>query len=371
MVRIPLPVLVALAGIGHAQNRAVVPPVASALPGNAAISMPLRWSEGTMQVLVEATLLPVNLVGHQVTGLRLRRPAFLREPGYPSLVRTLTVRACFTPAIALQFGSSRAANIAGTTGLQVVAGPTAFTIAATSPPAAPNSLGDEFLAIPFAVPLPAAAGSLFVEIEAHDAPLAAGAHWVDAVWMPGGVDRGYAVPVGDGACTTGAAPLELQWAGASGPVRGSDATLLLSGAPAAAVVFAWIGLAPQLHANGPTFLGYGASLAAVHPALQGCSQWAPIDAIWSGLCDAVGTFQVRFPLPVAATRPGDRIGVQAAVIDLARAGLPLSFGNGTVLVLDDAGVRGRCVTVLFPGSAAVSPWAPYLGLSPVLVIEYV
>ncbi|MBL8752678.1 MAG: hypothetical protein JNK15_05205, partial [Planctomycetes bacterium] len=63
-----------LGAVGLVAQSAVVPPVCAALPGNAAVSMPLRWSHGTMQVFVDPQLLPANFVGQTITGLWLRRP---------------------------------------------------------------------------------------------------------------------------------------------------------------------------------------------------------------------------------------------------------------------------------------------------------
>lgn len=59
------------------------------------MSLPLRWSEGTLQVRIDDVLLPANFVGKTISGVRLRRPTFLHEPAYPALQRTLTIRAGF------------------------------------------------------------------------------------------------------------------------------------------------------------------------------------------------------------------------------------------------------------------------------------
>lgn len=364
------------AAAAAAQSRAVLPAVAADLPGNAALSMPLRWSHGTLQIVIDAALLPVDLAGRTITGIRLRRPAFLGEPAYPAVQRTLTVRAGFAPLLARQLDVDLQRNRPGflpnnpgTT--LTVAGPTVFAVAASGPPAAPASLGAEFLVVPFAQPLPQGPGNLFLEFEAGDAPLAVGEVWVDAVWCLQGRDGGYAVPVGDGTCTTRAVPLHLRWNAAAGPVRGTDAALRLSGAgPGGTLVFAWIGLDPLARPPGALFAGYGGSFGALSPALAGCRQWAPFDAGWLGTSDAGGAFAVRFPLPPLVTAAGDRIGVQCAAIDTGRAGLPVSGSNGVVLVLDRSGVGDRCAAAHFPGAATVSPWPVDVGLMPVIVLEY-
>lgn len=356
------------AGALPAQSRAVVPAVATELPGNAALALPLRWSQGVLHVIVDAQLLPANFVGQQITGLRLRRPAFLGEGAYAAVQRTLTVRAGFTTMQPVQITQSRAANQPAN--LLTVAGPAVFSVGASSPPVPPASLGDEFLVIPFATPLLVGAGNLFLEFESGDGPLRLDDPWVDAVWMRGGVDTGYVVPVGNGGCTTRNEPLELRWTGAGGPQRGGSASFVLQGTAPNALVFAWFGLDPRQHPLGATWLGYGASLQPLDPLLVGCHQWAPIDANWLGFAGEGGTFTVQFALPPGPTRPGDRIGVQAAALDSGRAGLPLSFSSGAMLVLDSAGVRNLCSCVHFPGSSANSPWYPDHGLMPVLALEY-
>ena len=151
-----------------AQNQAVIPPVAATLPGNAAISMPLRWTHGVMQCCVSAQLLPANLAGGQLQGIRMRRPSFLDEPAYPSLQRSLTVRAAFTAAVPSSLTGTRATN--APTNLLTVFGPAPVQVAATSLPTGTPWTGDEFLVIPFTPALPVTAGSLFLEFETSDLP---------------------------------------------------------------------------------------------------------------------------------------------------------------------------------------------------------
>lgn len=255
-----VPALLAVAPL-LAQSRSVVPDVATTLPGNAAISMPLRWSQGVMQVWIAQSMLPAALSGGTLRGVRLRRPAILGEPGYPALSRTITVRAGFTGLPPTSLGDQKAFNMPPNA--VTVAGPAPFAVAASAAPVGAPGLGDEFLVIPFTTPLPVQPGTLCLEFETSDAPLAVGAHWVDAVWTEGGVDRGYAVTVGDGSCTTRTSPLQLTWTGSSGPARGSDAALRVVGAPPAApngpgsFVFAFVGVEPQTHALVAGFFGYG------------------------------------------------------------------------------------------------------------------
>ncbi len=362
-----LSLAIVLGSAAMAQGRAVVPRLAETLPGNAAVSMPLRWSHGIMQVCIAPVLLPANFVGQQIRGLRLRRPALLDEPAYAAVQRTLTVRACFAPIDPVVVSSSLTANRPAA--LQVVAGPAVFLVAASVPPAGVPPTGAEFLVIPFPVPLQVAPGNLFLEFEAGDAPLAIDEPWVDAVWMTDGIDHGFDTAVGNGACTTRNEPLELRWTAAGGPVRGTDAALQLTGATPGAGVFAWAGIEPETHATGAAWFGFGGPLGGLDPALAACRLWAPLDATFLGTAASDGSYTVSFPLLSAITTTSMRVGVQALFLDFARPGLPLSISNGVMLVLDSARVDNRCSTVFFPGAATISPWGAQFGLMPVVVLD--
>lgn len=352
---------------------AVVPPVCAALPGNAALALPLRWSHGTLQVFVDAQLLPANFPGQTITGLWLRRPSLLGDVAYASLQRTLTVRGGFQTLTAAQMQGSLTANRPANT--LVLFGPAPVSVAAAPPPGPATVVGADLLQIVFTQPLPVVAGTLFLEFETSNPPLQISTeHWVDGVWFGGGSDTGYAVTVGDGSCTTRTQPTHLRWTGAQGPLAGTGAAMQVTGAPPTAgssigFVLAWLGLDPQTRGPGAGYLGFGASLAAIDPGLAGCHQWAPFDASWSGTTDATGAFAATFAIPGTAAL-GTRLAVQAAWLDPARPGLPLSFSNGLMLVVSSAGVGNHCGAVFFPAGVTVSPWAPFLGQMPVLRLAY-
>ena len=367
--------LALFAAFAPGQNRAVVPAVAATLPGNAAMSMPLRWSHGVLQCCVASSMLPANLAGGQLQGIRMRRPSFSGEPDYPALQRTLTVRAAFTPLTPSAMGGARAANAPAN--LTTVFGPAPFSVAATTQPAGAPWLGDEYVVIPFNPPLPVAAGSLFLEFETADLPFRTSEHWVDAVWIENGVEQGYSATVGEDSCTTRTQPLALRWASGAAPTRGLDAVLRLDGAPPAApngpgsLVLAWIGVEPQSHALAADFLGYGADLASIDPSLVGCRQWSPLDYVVVGLADAAGGYDLRVLIPTALTTVGMRLGAQAAFLDPSRTGpLPLSLSNGVVMQLDACQVGAQCSSVFFPYATPNSPWGAHLGLMPVLVLDF-
>lgn len=365
---LPLLFAACCAGLVGAQVQSVVPSACASLPGNAALSLPLRWSHGTMQVRIESTLLPANFIGRTITSLRLRRPSFLGEPAYPALQRTLTVRGAFQTAHAWQMGQDLVQNRT-VAGAPVLFGPTLVSVAATAAPAAGASTGEPFLVIPLATPLPVIAGNLFLEFETSDAPLQVSSqHWVDAVWFEDGIETGYAVPVGNGSCTTRTQPTELVWTGATGPQVAGTASLRLSGLPPGGLLFAWVGFDPVPRAASVTYMGFGGSFGVLDPGLAGCHQWAPADSLWTASADIGGNYGVSFGLTSAVT--GMRLGVQCAWLDQNRPGLPFSASNGVMLTVNQIGVGNKCITVFFPGSATWSPWLPFYGQMPVLTLEH-
>jgi len=364
----------ALSGFLSAQNSTVVPAVCTALPGNAAVAMPLRWSHGTLQVFVDAPMLPTNFVGETITGLWLRRPTLTGDVAYPALTRTLTVRGGFQTGAAAAFGGPLALNRPAN--LAVLFGPAPVTVAATPAPGAATSVGADLVHVVFTQPLPVVAGNLFLEFETSDTPLQVSAdHWVDAYWQPGGADVGYVVPVGDGSCTTRPEPTRLRWTSAGLPAAGATAAFEVNGAPptsgaSVGFVMAWVGLDPVTRGPGVGYVGFGGLLSALDPALAGCHQWAPFDLAWAGTTNAAGTFATSFAVPGTAVL-GARLALQAAWYDPARAGgLPFSFSNGLQLVVGSVGVANRCSSIYFPAGATVSPWAPFVGQMPVLRLEY-
>ncbi len=344
-----------------AQTTTTVPAICSTLPGNAALSMPLRWSHGTLQVFVDAALLPASLNGQTITGLRLRRSTLLGDTADPAITRTLTVRGGFQPALASQMIGSVITN--RPTNVQVLFGPAPVPVNALPAPTPDAAVGADLLRIVFTTPLPVASGTLFLEFTCGDAPLQVlTTHWVDGVWFNGGTDTGYAVPVGTGACTTRTEPTWLRWTNPTGPTAGASATMELAGAPPSGLALAWVSLNPQAN-------GFGLSLAAIDPGLPNCYRWSDLQVSWSGTANASGRFATSLAVPGTATL-GTRLGVQAAWFDPSRTGLPFSISNGLVLVVGSAGVGNRCSTMFFPGTSTNSPWPAFVGQMPVLLLEH-
>lgn len=354
-----------------AQSTVTIPAVCTTFPGNAAVSLPLRWTQGTMQVRIGASLLPAGLQGQSITGLRLRRPTFLFEPAYPGLVRTLTVRGGFHPDLPSQLSTNLVGNRQGA--IVTLFGPAPVNVAPTALPGHAATIGQDVLQITFTQPLVVTTGSLFLEFEAGDAPFAVAAtNWIDAVWFTNGVETGYVVTVGDGSCTTRTVPTQLTWNDTIGPQAGAVAKFSVDGAPptnatSSGLVMMWMGIDPERPPDG-TQLGFGVSLGPLDPSLGNCHQWAPLDVVWLGTTDVAGNYDPTFTL--GNVPAGIRIGVQAAWLDPARTGLPLSMSNGLVMVLNNVGVGANCATAWFPGTVVTSPWAPSIGQMPVLTLTY-
>ena len=375
MPKIPFATALFVCSVAMAQSTATVPPVCETLPGNAAVAMPLRWSEGKLQVFMDPVLLPANFVGETITGVRLRRSVLPGAVAYPAISRTLTVRGGFQGPSAAQVVGGYLQNRPA--GSQVCFGPAVVSVPA-APAAGPGTtVGDEFVQITFTTPLPVTAGTMFLEFEVSDPPLSySSGHWVDAVWFEGGVDQGMAVQVGDGSCTTRTEPTLLTYESADPPVAGTTVDLRVTGAPptntisgSTGFVLCWAGTDPEGRAPDATYVGYGNTFAAADPLMAGCHQWAPFDLSWFGATDGAGRFSTTLDIPGSAAI-GFRLGVQAAWLDLSRPVIPLSFSNGLHFVCSGAAVGNHCNSLFFPGTVQVSPWGPQLGQMPVVVLDY-
>ncbi|MGK0205829.1 MAG: hypothetical protein ACI89X_002458 [Planctomycetota bacterium] len=363
------------------QSTAVLPPVFESLPGNAAVAMPLRWSEGKLQVFIDPVMMPSAFVGETITGLRLRRSTLEGSPAFPAMTRTMQIQGGFQAFPAALVNGLASVN-AGLSNAVVLFGPAPVTVAATAAPGLNTIVGEEFVQITFSQPLPVTAGTLFLEFETLDGPLTlAAGNWVDAVQWGTGTDEGLVVTIGDGTCTTRTDPVtmlieptELKYTSTARPVTGTTVDLEVTGAPPTTgtevgLVLVWMGLDPTHQPPGPTFVGYGGSFGAADPAMANCFQWAPLDFSWFGQTDATGKFATTLNIPGAAVA-GQRLSLQAAWFDDTRPVIPLSFTNGLQLVCNSVGVEGNCNSMFFPGDSDISPWGPQIGVMPVILLDY-
>ncbi|HEB52358.1 MAG TPA: hypothetical protein ENI87_03780 [bacterium] len=359
-----------------AQATATVPPAFETLPGNAAVAMPLRWSEGRLQVFIDADLLPPNFVGQTITGLRLRRSVLPGSGSWGAMTRTLEILGGFQPYPAAQMLGTYSQNRPQNPPPVTLFGPSVVNVPATAAPNHATTVGQEFVQITFATPLPVTAGTLFLEFVTSDAPLTIAAdQWVDAVWFEDGVDEGLVAVVGDGSCTSRSEPTELRWTSAGGPMAGTTGNLTVTGVGSpmgtglgAGPVLVWVGVDPE-NATGGTYLGYGGTFGAFDPLMADCHMWTPLGVAWAGVADNTGRFGTTFDVPGNAVA-GQRLGLQAAWIDTTRSAVPLSFSNGLQLVCNSTGTGNHCNSMFFPGTAQSSPWGPQIGLMPVIVLEY-
>jgi hypothetical protein len=351
-----------------AQGTAVTPPIGLDLPGNAALSMPARWTQGIMQVLIDHSLLPAALTNQSIHTIRLRRPAFIGEPAYPSLQRTMRVSAGFTTLLAAQLTGNLAANRPAS--LQVVAGPGVVTLPATAANGPGDALGATLITIALTTPLPVTQDNLFLEFEALDPPFTASPdHWVDAFWTLNGVDTGLAATVGNGGCGSGAQAPVLNWAGATAPQVGGSAALSLSHAPPQVMAWTLIGFAPQSRPTSAAYFGFGASLAAI--GMTGCNQWTPIDGLVTGLTDPGGGNGFSITMPANVVPAGARIGFQMVVLEAGANPAGIAASNGVIVVPGSIGIGPHCTTVMAQGSSPTqASWPPYQGLMPVLMLDW-
>lgn len=356
------------------QNTAVLPPAFESLPGNVGVAMPLRWSKGKLQVFIDPVMMPANFVGETITGLRLRRSTLEGAPAFPAMTRTLQIHGAFQSFPAAQMTGTASQNFQ-LTNPPLLFGPATVNVAATPEPGPATIVGEEFVQITFAQPLPVTAGTLFLQFETLDGPLTvATGNWVDAVQWTAGTDDGLVVTVGDGSCTTRPDPTELKYTSSASPQVGATIELEVSGAPPTegtevGLVLCWVGLDPASRPPGPTYLGYGGSFGVADPLMVDCLQWAPLDFSWFGQTDNTGTFATTFAIPGAAAI-GQRLSFQAAWFDDSRPVIPLSFSNGLQIVCSSVGVEGNCSSFFFPDDADVSPWGPQVGLMPVILLDY-
>lgn len=357
------------------QNTAAVPPAFETLPGNAGVAMPLRWSKGKLQVFIDPPMLPANFVGETISGLRLRRSVLEGSPAYPAMTRTMQIHGGFQTFPATQMIGSATQNHNVVPRL-LLFGPAVVNVAATPAPGGPTmTVGDEFVQITFSQPLPVTAGTLFLEFETTDGPLAiAPGNWVDAVKFDVGTDDGYVAMVGDGSCTTRSEPTELRYTSSAGPVSGTTVDLEVTGAPPTSgqdvgLVLVWLGLDPLTAAPGPNYLGYGGSFGVADPLMVACHQWAPLDFAWFGQTDSAGRFATTLTIPGNAAI-GQRLALQAGWLDDTRPVVPLSLSNGLQMICNSAGVEDQCSSFFFPDDLDVSPWGPQVGLMPVILLDY-
>ncbi|MEZ5966424.1 MAG: hypothetical protein R3F56_21490 [Planctomycetota bacterium] len=344
------------------------PPGFERVPGNAAISMPVRWSVGLMQVLFEQSVLPASLTAQPLQRMRLRRPAFAGDPADPARTIDCELRLGDSQLLARQMGWDMPANRPAS--LTVVAARRTYSVPATPALGAGDAIGADMIDLPLDAPFTFAGPSLFVEWQnyAPNQNVSTG-HWTDAVHATGGVDLGGSMTLGSHGCgsRSGTTTMTLTANGSSPPAAGSAFPLLLRQAVPTAPGVLFTFFDPLL--RNPLGLSFGQDLTVL--GLPGCFLWAGPDIQTPIASDVVGEARASVTLPSSTLLRGRLVAVQALVLDTAANGLGVAASSGVLLRPNFMGVFDRVVTVLDNRpTAGTSLWPPFLGLAPILQLGF-
>jgi hypothetical protein len=361
-------VVLALAAPLLAQSWSEVPPAFANLPGNAGISLPARWSQGTLQVLWDDRALPAAMAGKQLAGLRMRRASFAGEGAWAA--RTIRARVSLANAPDTTVPGALQQDLAANrpAGLAVAAGPTTLSLPATAAPGPGTAFGPVLVQLPFAQPFAFRGPYLFLEWENADAALDVSAdHWVEAFWMKDETNLGLAVVVGNAGCgSIGPLPMRLAPADDAPPGFGRTVRFAATRVAPRAATLALAGVDPETRTP-PFGLPFGASLAALGAA--GCHLWTGAELLVAGTAGPFGDLPVDLAFPDVPQLYGQRVGVQVVAVDPAANALGLAFSNGVVLMMNHTPFGQAAATVLAPGTLARSPWSRFAGMAPVVAFD--
>lgn len=338
------------------------------LPGNAGLSLPARWSVGLLQVLMETSVAPPSLTSSPLQRVRFRRQAFAGDPADPVRTIDCELRLADSLAMARQLTVDMAANRPAS--LTVAAARRVYNVPATPALGPADSVGADLIDLPLDAPFAFQGPSLFLEWQNY-APTqsVSTGHWVDAVHMPGGVDLGLAVQVGAHGCGSrgGTSTMTLQADTTAPPTLGTPFPVLVRNAAANApgVVFTFVD--PLV--RGPLGLPFGQDLAAI--GMPGCHLWAGPDIQTSVAANALGDARTSVTLPNLIVLRGRPTSMQGITLDAAANTMGVAASSGLVLRPDFVGVFDRAVSIIeFRDNSTVSPWAPFLGLTPVVLFGF-
>jgi hypothetical protein len=367
----------ALQSLPAQNNWVTVPEQFAQIPGNVALSLPARWSKGTLQVILDAELL-LPLAGQSITHLRMRKPAFLLEGAYASRQLDFKVTLSTAPHRA-RFISGIPANNRGPDQIVVFDGP--VNLAATPAPAAGDRVGADLIDLVFNQPYQLGSAGLTIEWETGLSGTTMDVspeHWVDAAWHTGGIDQGLAVTIGQGGCNSaGGSVVHLEMNRDATPGFGKTLRFKLSGAPPNSQVHLLVDLVDEARAD--LIPGYGGAMDAL--GLPDCRLWTRLPAgsvragIFTGrggqnppsqqlqgVTDGLGELVLKVDMPDTPELHGRQMTAQALVAEGSR----LVASNGLVLFMNQAPFKDHAALIFVPDDYVQTIWAPWRGGSPIL-----
>lgn len=339
------------------------------VPGNAGLSLPVRWSVGVMQVLLEQSVLPARLNTTPLLRVRFRRAAFASDPADPARTIDCELRLGHLQSTARQMTADMAQNRL-VANLVVVAARRTYNVPATPALGAGDAVGADLIDLPLDAPYVFTGPSLLVEWENQAATqnISSG-HWVDAVHMEAGVDQGVAVPLGAQGCGSrgGASSMVLLADTTAPPTLGTAFPVLLRNALplTAGVVMAYL----DPLTRGPLGLPFGTDLATF--GLRGCYLWAGPDVQLQAASTTLGDVRTSLTLPNIISLRGRPVSMQGFVLDPTANALGVAGSAGLLLRPNFVGVFDRAATVLeHRPNSTTSPWPPFVGLTPVIQLGF-
>lgn len=353
-----------------------IPPGYLAFPGDSGVSLPARWAQGRMQIIVESTIIPTDLPGKTIKRVRVRRPALVAEPAYAARTLTMTLTLGVPTKLPGFMVTDIAQNRPATT--TVVAGPLSYSIPATNPHGPGDPVAADLVDLPLSTPylFPSAPGGLYLEWETASPTLDVSAgHWVDAIYSFGGTDLGGAFMLGNGGCgtsTTLSPPMQLGPGDTVPPTLGGPCKIALRGAKSGSD--AWLRFGQEdTDTNLPPIgsgIAFGAPMSGI--GMPGCWFWSTTAAITlKSTTDFFGQVTFTLTLPNIPALRGQRLQSQAYCRDASLNALGLAASNGLVLVPNEVGVKAAAATVFcFGAGVTVSQWPVFVGTIPVLLLGY-
>ncbi len=381
---LPLTLILSLISLvpAAAQGLATVPPGFELAPGNGGLSLPARWSQGLMQVLMRQSTLPTAMQHQSLTGIQFRRPSFADEPAYAGKTLSFTLRLASTKMTMNQIRANMQDNrdlVASQstkvwnpplahplTDLTQVARETNLNLPATGPNLPGQGVGQPMINLPFSQPFMFHGPDLFVEWESDAASFTVDSgNWVDAIYLQNQGDVGLAVNVGYGGCgsVSGAgAPPMLLTSQTAHPQLGSNAVIRLENALANTDVFFNVAadslLDQTLGGSLLDFLGAPGCYFWVEPLVVLTHSFPSGPSSVRLATGAAGSLNVSLPVPADPTLSGLRVGFQAWMQDPTTNVAQLATSNAVVYFLGSVGLNSDAATVMAYPPDPSQPWPP-------------